>query len=312
MKAIKIIVSAGPFVLSLAGATASVISVSIPAGSQDPLCRPSYDNVWTVNIPPFPFDPNRGIGVIINPTWTSLDDNQDFALHQNNAIQPSPRYAALNVPDPSAAIVTYTFDRAEVVSGVEIVQHVNGITEVEGFLGDSTNALVSLGSVFGPSGDITDGTYVVPSDGTVQVFDFGNSSISGTVLQVIIRKTSYPTAFATHRIYPLDASGAPIPLLNAMGWVVGSNGLDHGTRIAFNSTAATPTNLAPRLNAPRLDANGNFQFAVAGAEGARCVIQTSTNLPDWITLLTNTVPFTFTTGKAAGGKLHLYRVIYAP
>ena len=41
MKTIKIIAITSTFVLSLAGATASVIGVSIPVDSQDPLCRPS-------------------------------------------------------------------------------------------------------------------------------------------------------------------------------------------------------------------------------------------------------------------------------
>ena len=248
----------------------------------------------------------------MNPTWTSADDNQDFALHQNNDIQPSPLYAAPNVPDPATAVVTYTFDQAEVISGVEIVQHVNGITEVEGFLGDSTNTLVSLGAVFGPSGDITDGTPVVPSDGTLQVFNFGNTDVSGTVLQVIIRKTSYPTAFATHRIYPLDASGTPIPPTSITCPVVGSNGLGPETSITATSIVATVSNFAPRLNTPALAANSNFQFAVAGVAGSQCIIQTSTNLANWVALLTNTVPFTFTTNKSTADKQRFYRAVYLP
>ena len=198
--------------LSLAGATPSIISTSIPVNSQDPLCRPSYDNVWTVTVPPFPFNTASGIGIIVAPTWTSVNDNSDFALHQNDDIQPSPLFVAPNIPNPATVTVTYVFDQAIVISGVEIVQHLNGITKVEGFLGNSTNTLVSLGSVFGPSYDITDGTFVVPYDGTPQVFNFGNTNVSGTVFQVVIRKTSYPTAFATHRIYPLDASALPTPV----------------------------------------------------------------------------------------------------
>ena len=153
---------------------------------------------------------NSGIGIIVQPTWTSTNDNHDFALHQNDDIQPSPLFVSPNVPNPDTVTVTYLFDQAAVISGVEIVQHLNGITKVEGLLGNSTNTLVSLGSVFGPSGDITDGTFVVPYDGTPQMFNFGNTNISGTVFQVIIRKTSYPNAFAIHRMFPLDASAGPI------------------------------------------------------------------------------------------------------
>jgi hypothetical protein len=312
MRTIEIIPIISTFVLSLAGATASVIGVSIPVDSQDPLCRPSYDNIWTVTVPPFPFNTNGGIGILMNPTWVPIDDNQDFALHQNNDLQPSPLYVAPNVPDPTAAIITYTFDQAEVISGVEIVQHLNGITEVEGFLGDSTNTLISLGSVFGPSGDITNGTPVVPSDGTLQLFNFGNTNVSGTVLRIIIRKTSYPTAFATHRIYPLNASGIPVLLTGINCPADESHGLSLGTNVSATSILATASNFTPHLNTPTFIANSNFQFAVAGVAGSRCIIQTSTNLADWDTLMTNTIPFTFITTKSTADKLRVYRAVYLP
>jgi hypothetical protein len=305
-------VRASTLVLSLASATASVISVSIPSNSQNPLCRPSYDNVWNVTAPPFPIGAFPGIGIIINPTWTSRDDNQDFALHQNDDIQPSPLYMAPNVPDPRTATVTYTFDHAEVITGVEIVQHENGITQVEGFLGNSTNTLVSLGAVFGPSGDIVDGTWVVPSDGMPQVFHFDNACASGTVLQITIRKTSHPTAFATHRIFPLDARGAPIPFTTNKSPVPGTEELELETSLPEATAITAAPNLGPRLVPPASAGNGNFQFSVVGVAGSQCKIQTSTNLQHWITLLTNTVPFTFTTNKSTGDKQRFFRAVSLP
>jgi len=212
MKIAQTLAIACTLLVTLVAASAAIIGVSIPVGSQNPLCRPSYDNIWSITNLPFPPASQAGIGIIVSPTSFSYDDNQDFALHQNDAIQPSPLYIASNVPDPATVTVTYTFDRPETISGVEIIQHANGITKVEGFLGNSTNSLVSLGSVFGPSGDITsgtNGTFVAP-DGTSQVFNFGNTNLSGTVFQLVIRKTSYPTAFATHRIYPLGTDATRI------------------------------------------------------------------------------------------------------
>jgi hypothetical protein len=312
MRKIKIIGTASILVLSLVGAAASVISISIPGNSQNPLCRPSYDNNWSVTVSQFSVNTNAGIGIIMNPEWISSDNNQDFALHPNNEIQPSPLYAAPNVPDPKTAAITYTFDRPEIISGVEIVQHVNGITEVEGFLGNSTNALVSIGAVFGPSGNITDGAWVVPSDGTAQVFNFDNTRVSGTVLRVIIRKTSHPSAFATHRIYPLDEKGVPISLARTTSPLLGTSGFGWSTNTPEALIADSESQSPFRLIFPAFVFNSNFQFSVVGVAGSQCKIQTSTNLNDWVTVLTNTVPFTFTTNKSNADKQCFYRAVYLP
>src|SRR5205807_4874913 len=99
----------------------AIIEVSVPVGSQNPFCRPSYDRIWTAAAPPFPFA-TAGIGIILTPIYKSHNDSRDFALHQNDTIQPSPLYAAPHVPDPAWAIVTYKFDRPQIVSGVEVIQ----------------------------------------------------------------------------------------------------------------------------------------------------------------------------------------------
>src|ERR1700704_1727812 len=99
--------------LSACRLQAAIIEVSIPVGSQNPLCRPSYDNIWTVAVPPLPFS-TAGIGIIVNPVFKTYNDNRDFALHQNDTIQPSPPYVAPHVPDPAWAVVTYKFDRPQI------------------------------------------------------------------------------------------------------------------------------------------------------------------------------------------------------
>ena len=187
----------------------AILEISIPEHSQNSYCRPSYDNVWRVAAPPFPLDTSSGIGIIIKPTFVAANDDHDFALHQNNSIQPSPIYIAPYVPNPSTVTVTYKFDRPQVVWGVEIIQHVFGVTRIEGFLGSATNSVTSLGSVFGPSGDVVD-QFVVPSDGVSQVFSFGSSNLTGAVFQFVVRKTCLDDAFAIHRAYPLDQSGRRI------------------------------------------------------------------------------------------------------
>ena len=183
-----------------------IVAISVPVGSQSPESRTAQDNVWSVSIPPVPLNVDLGIGIIVNPTVVGGNNNTDFALHQDSTGGP---YIASYSPDPTQGIVTYRFDQPVIVSGVEIVQHVNGITRVEGLLGASEATVTSLGSVFGPAGDVTD--TVVAEEGETQRFDFGNSTVSGTVFQLIVRKTNHDSAFATYRIYPLDAAGNRIP-----------------------------------------------------------------------------------------------------
>ena len=193
---------------------AAIVSVSIPEGSQNPLCRPSYDNIWKVTTPPFPFNTQEGIGLIVKPGLVLPNNNGDFALHQNDDIQPSPLYVASHIPNPESVTITYNFDHPQTIRGVEIIQHGDGVTRVEGFLGSCTNSLVSLGSVFGPAGDVTSGT--VGSNGVSQIFDFGNTNVAGAVFQLVIRKTSYPAGFALHRAYPLTVNSNRVPIASGL------------------------------------------------------------------------------------------------
>lgn len=184
-------------------AVAAITEISIPTGSQI-VSRPLIDNVWQVASQGGTLSTTQGIGIVVKPTWISADDNTDFSLHQNDDMGSQP-YVAAHVPPAAASTVTYKFDRPTVVGGVEIVQHVNGITQVSG-LADAT----SIGTVYGPSGDVTSG-YVVPADGVSQVFNFANSSVAGTTFKLTVTKSSHPNAFAVHRIFLLDVAGVRIP-----------------------------------------------------------------------------------------------------
>ena len=116
-------------------------SVSVPVGSMDATSHPLDDNAWTVSAPPFPFDVQKGIGVLVNPLYLPGSDN--FALHDH-------QYLEAHVPDPTRAVVTFVFDQPVAVKRLELIQHANGITQIEGFVGDSVESLTSIGTVFGP------------------------------------------------------------------------------------------------------------------------------------------------------------------
>ena len=194
-------------------AHAAIVEISIPVNSSDAISHPLTNNVWTISVPPAPFDVATGIGFLINPTFAapgSSANPNDFTLHDH-------QYLSANVPDPSRAVVTFKFDTPTIVKGIEIIQHQNGISQVEGFAGDDPNNLTSLGSIFGPNGDVTG--FGVFTEFSSQVFDFGNTTSGGTYFQMVVRKTSNPSGWASYRIFPIATSTVPVP---AAFWLLGS------------------------------------------------------------------------------------------
>ena len=95
-----------------------------------------------------------------------------------------------------------------VVNQLELIQHANGITKVEGFAGDDLGSMVSIGDVFSAKGDVMTDSGPYPFfDGESTVFDFDNTTVAGTYFQFIVTKSSHSAAFANYRAYPSDASG---------------------------------------------------------------------------------------------------------
>lgn len=195
---------------------ASVIEVSIPFNSQSPFTRPQIDQLWDATAVNGVLDVNTGIGIIINPGPVVQIDALEFGLHQD-PLPPSSPYLSAGIPEPTSSTVTYTFDQQTIVSGVEVVQHVNGITQVTGLLGDSLLSMQSLGSVFGPSGNLVDpgcGAGGILPNGISQVFDFGNSTLTGSIFQLTVNRTSCTFAYGAYRIFPLDEDGHRILAIN--------------------------------------------------------------------------------------------------
>lgn len=201
-------------------AVAEISGISIPVNSQL-ISRPLMDNVWSVVTQGGTLSTTLGIGIVVDPVWISENDPTDFALHQNQELGSAP-YQADHVPDAAASTVTYQFDRPTKVSGVEIVQHVNGVTQVSGVLDGH-----SLGTVFGPSGDVVTG-FVVPGDGISQMFNFGNTTASGKTFRLTVTRSSHFHAFAVHRIFPLDEQGRRIAPASAPATSSPVGGLVHG------------------------------------------------------------------------------------
>ena len=99
----------------------SIISVKIPAGGIGSSSHPVNDNIWSVSFDGVFFDTTLGIGNIIRDSVAT----DGFSLHDASMLEP-------NIPDPTLSIVTFEFEQPETVKDIEILQHANGITKVEG------------------------------------------------------------------------------------------------------------------------------------------------------------------------------------
>ena len=178
---------------------ASIVEISITPNSQAN-SRPSIDTVFDVQATNGTFNDNLGIGIIINPTYIAANVQADFALHQNGNLYPVSAYSNF-VPNPLTSRVTYRFNQPTIVSGIEIIEHFNGVTAVSGELGDSISTLSFIGAA-SSSLPMTDGTSVV--------FNFGNMTQSGEIFRLTIDQTFLSYAFAIHRAYLLDQNGNKI------------------------------------------------------------------------------------------------------
>lgn len=185
--------------LSTVRLQAAIISISKPVNSDNRVTRATTAGVWSVSTPPYPLNTNLGIGYIINTSVSFSPD--DFTMHDLVAVAP-------NTPDPARATVVYTFDEPIVVSSLKVIEHANGATKIEGFVGDSLNEMTSIGSVFGDLGDIT-GSVALEEGGT-NIFTFPNSR-PGLYFRFVVRKSSHPDGVALYRAFPRDATGKDIP-----------------------------------------------------------------------------------------------------
>lgn len=130
----------------------------VPGSAGQP-CGPA--GVWTAWVPPYPLATDSGIGRLLDRTNLATDlSRQTFTLHSHLYQEPF-------VPMPFA-MVTYGFDVPTVVGGLEVVQHMNGISQIEGFVGDTPEAMRSIGLAFSQRGDVSGGS----------AFDEGEHSVS--------------------------------------------------------------------------------------------------------------------------------------
>lgn len=102
-------------------------------------------------------------------------------------------------------------------------------------------------------------------------------------------------------------------LLDGMTYYFAATAFDSsGVESPFSNETAynVPTTAATLAALP--GSAGQFNFSVSGVSGYQYVVQTSTNLTDWISVQTNLAPFTFTDMNAGQWPQCFYRTFYLP
>ena len=182
-----------------------IVGVSVPADSSDGPSW-SYDaSVWRTE---FPIRDVKqiGIGYIVEPEPFHRDwSPADFVMHDH-------MYLANGVPDPRRANITYNFDKPAKISEVLIIQHTNGIGQIEGFIGNDETHLQSLGranSTLGANLPLKENTF---AEGYRDVFKFEKSG-EGKVFRIVITRTPLPNGYAVYRAYPRNGDHSPYEAL---------------------------------------------------------------------------------------------------
>jgi hypothetical protein len=121
------------------------------------------------------------------------------------------QYKAPNIPDPQRANILFRFNKSVRVADLVIIQHSNGVAEVEGWVGDSKDNMRSIGTATSSLAQAALGLNVF-NNGARDVFTFKQSG-EGKFLRVVITKTSLPNGYAFFRMYPRNSSRKPFQAL---------------------------------------------------------------------------------------------------
>jgi alpha-tubulin suppressor-like RCC1 family protein len=85
-----------------------------------------------------------------------------------------------------------------------------------------------------------------------------------------------------------------------------------GSITSSNAVLSVYATAAATLGGYSFSGVNGFQFTVAGVPGFNYAVQESTNLIDWVSLLTNTAPFIFVDANATNFPQQFYRTLYVP
>ncbi len=121
-----------------------------------------------------------------------------------------------------------------------------------------------------------------------------------------VTASTTPTNLAVVLTYD-GSSNAPVAAGNylVVGTIVDPNYQGSVTNtLSINPTITTPQ---PATVTSAACSGGQFSFTVSGTPGQMYVVQASTNLLDWVSVLSNTAPFVFVDLNTAGFNQRFYR-----
>ena len=114
----------------------------------------------------------------------------------------------------------------------------------------------------------------------------------------------------------VDATNATLTLNSVTTDLAGNYSVtvenNAGSITSSNAVLSVYASAAATLNGCSLSADNEFQFQVAGVPGFNYAVQESTNLIDWVSLITNASPFTFVDTNANNFPQQFYRTLYVP
>jgi hypothetical protein len=119
-------------------------------------------------------------------------------------------YTGNNIPDAHRATIVYEFTASATVKDMIVIQHQNGVIEIEGFAGNTPDPDGAWRSS-GVAQSRLVGTATGPSIFTEfarDLFVF-NSPSAGTFFKLTIRKTPLVNGWAMYRAYPRNTDGDP-------------------------------------------------------------------------------------------------------
>ena len=176
-----------------------------------------------------------------------------------------------------------------------------------------TLTLTNTGGTSAIFGNYTNGgagTLAIQLGNTSNALTVNNAaSLAGTLR--LVYATGFQPALG-QQFTLLTASSISGNFTNIISPGVGTNGLGLTTSVTTTSVVAAVVSFVPSLGTPVLTTNGYFQFTLTGVAGSRYVFQACTNLSlgSWISLLTNSSPFTFQETTTLPQRF--YRAIYLP
>ena len=139
---------------------------------------------------PFPYATPRPSIITTRPSQPG-----HYVLHSNGYTD--------HTPEPVAGTVTYSFNHPVKVTELEMIVHINGITRVEGLVGDTIDELISIGEA---SASEAGRGKPFPQELGLVTFAFApKNHRKGKIFRFVVRETVKVDGYANYQAYPRTA-----------------------------------------------------------------------------------------------------------